>query len=90
MMAVINAFKIAHRLTDVIVVADAGMISEANQVALKASGLSFILGTSILFVPTWFANGVTNIPINTSPMGRSSPSPGQPPAVRITVSRAGR
>ncbi len=51
MLPVINAFKAAHQLTDVIVVADAGMISEANQIALKASGLSFILGTRISSVP---------------------------------------
>jgi Transposase DDE domain len=51
MLPVINAFKTAHNLTDVIVVADAGMISETNQIALKASGLSFILGTKIPFVP---------------------------------------
>jgi transposase len=51
MLPVINAFKAAHRLTDVTVVADAGMISEANQIALQASGLSFILGTRIPFVP---------------------------------------
>ena len=51
MLPVINAFKTAHRLTDVTVVADAGMISEANQVALQASGLSFILGTKIPYVP---------------------------------------
>ena len=51
MLLVINAFKTAHQLTDVTVVADAGMISEANQIALQASGLSFILGTRIPFVP---------------------------------------
>jgi transposase len=51
MLPVINAFKTAHRLTDVTVVADAGMISEANQVALQTSGLSFILGTKIPYVP---------------------------------------
>jgi Transposase DDE domain len=39
MLPVINAFKAAHQLTDVTVVADAGMISEANQVALVAAGL---------------------------------------------------
>jgi hypothetical protein len=42
MLPVINAFKTAHRLTDVTVVADVGMISEANQVALQAAGLSFM------------------------------------------------
>jgi hypothetical protein len=60
MMPVINAFTTAYQLTDVTVVADAGMISEANQVALQAAGLSFILycsrrswlaglGVSVLF-----------------------------------------
>jgi hypothetical protein len=51
MLPVINAFKTAHQLTDVTVVADAGMISEANQVALAAAGLSFILGTRIPHLP---------------------------------------
>lgn len=40
MPPVINAFKTAHRLTDVNVVADAGNISEATQVAHQAAGLS--------------------------------------------------
>jgi hypothetical protein len=51
MLPVINAFKAAHHLTDVTVVADAGMISEANQIALQAAGLSFVLGTRIPFLP---------------------------------------
>ena len=51
MLPVINAFKTAHQLTDVTVVADAGMISEANQKAITAAGLSFILGTRIPYVP---------------------------------------
>ena len=51
MLPVINAFKSAHNLTDVTVVADAGMISEANQVALQAARLSFILGTRIPYLP---------------------------------------
>ena len=51
MLPVINAFKTAHHLTDVTVVADAGMISEANQIALHAAELSFILGARIPFLP---------------------------------------
>jgi Transposase DDE domain len=51
MLPVINAFKTAHRLTEVTVIADAGMISEANQIALQAAGLSYILGTRIPFLP---------------------------------------
>lgn len=51
MLPVITAFKTAHQLSDVTVVADAGMISEANQVALQAAGLSYILGARIPFLP---------------------------------------
>lgn len=51
MLPVINDFKAAHRCTDITVVADAGMISEANQVALQAAGLSFILGARIPCLP---------------------------------------
>jgi transposase len=51
MLPVINAFKAAHQLIDITVVADAGMISEANQVAIQTAGLSYILGTRIPFLP---------------------------------------
>ena len=51
MLPVIRAFMTAHRLPDVTVVADAGMISEANQKAIEAAGLSFILGMRIPDVP---------------------------------------
>jgi hypothetical protein len=51
MLPVINAFKTIHKLTDVTVVADAGMISEANQVALQAARLSYILGTRMPHLP---------------------------------------
>lgn len=51
MLPVINAFKKAHQLTDVTVVADAGMISEANQIALQAAGLTYILGARIPQLP---------------------------------------
>jgi Transposase DDE domain len=47
MLPVITAFMAAHQLPDVTVVADAGMISEANQHAIEDAGLSFILGTRI-------------------------------------------
>jgi hypothetical protein len=51
MLPVIEKFMAAHRLPDVTVVADAGMISEANQRAIEAAGLSFILGMKIPDVP---------------------------------------
>jgi hypothetical protein len=46
MVPTIKAFMQAHQLPDVTVVADAGMISAANQQAIEAAGLSFILGVS--------------------------------------------
>jgi Transposase DDE domain len=51
MLPVIEEFMAAHGLPDVTVVADAGMVSEANQKALEAAGLSFILGMKIPYVP---------------------------------------
>ena len=69
MLPVINAFKTAHQLTDVTVVADAGMISEANQVAIKAAGLSFILGTRIPFLPDVVREWRDNHPAETIPDG---------------------
>ncbi|MBS2966339.1 IS1634 family transposase [Actinocrinis puniceicyclus] len=51
MLPVIEAFMAAHYLPDVTIVADAGMVSEANQKAIEAAGLSFILGMNIPEVP---------------------------------------
>jgi hypothetical protein len=51
MLPVIESFMAAHQLPDVTVVADAGMVSEANQKAIEAAGLSFILGAKIPYEP---------------------------------------
>ena len=51
MLPVIESFTAAHRLSDVTIVADAGMISDANRRAIEAAGLSFILGMHIPQVP---------------------------------------
>jgi hypothetical protein len=51
MLPVIEAFMAAHQLPDVTVVADAGMVSEANQKQIEAAGLSFILGAKIPYEP---------------------------------------
>ena len=51
MLPVIRDFMTAHRLPDVTVVADAGMISDANMRAIEAEGLSFILGMKVPDVP---------------------------------------
>jgi hypothetical protein len=51
MLPTLKAFMAAHRLTDVTIVADAGMISKANQRDIEKTGLSFILGMRISDVP---------------------------------------
>jgi hypothetical protein len=51
MLPTITAFMAAHQLREVTVVADAGMVSEANRKAIEAAGLSFILGAKIPNVP---------------------------------------
>ena len=51
MLPVIREFMAAHALPDVTVVADAGMISDANMKAIEAEGLSFILGMKVPDVP---------------------------------------
>ena len=79
MLPVINAFMAAHRLPDVTVVADAGMISEANQSAIEAAGLSFILGARIPDVPYVVREWRDEHPgRRRSPTGWCSPSPGRP------------
>jgi transposase len=54
MLPTITAFMEAHQLGDVTIVADAGMISDANKRAIEAAGLSFILGMRIPDVPYVF------------------------------------
>jgi hypothetical protein len=51
MLPTIRSFMKAHDLTDVTIVADAGMISAANQRGIEAAGLSFILGARIPDLP---------------------------------------
>jgi hypothetical protein len=51
MLPTIEAFMAAHQLGDVIIVADAGMISEANKQAIEDAGLSFIIGARMPEIP---------------------------------------
>jgi hypothetical protein len=51
MLPTIEAFMKAYRLRDVTVVADAGMVSEKNRLAIEAAGLSFIIGAKIPDIP---------------------------------------
>ena len=50
-LPVVQAFAAAHRLPEVTVVADAGMLSEANLAAIEDAGLRFIVGARIPEVP---------------------------------------
>ena len=50
-LPVIEAFAAAHGLPEVTVVADAGMLSEANLAAIEDAGLRFIVGARIPDVP---------------------------------------
>ncbi len=51
MLPTIERFMKAHQLEDIIVVADAGMVSEANRRAIEAAGLSFLLGAKTPDIP---------------------------------------
>jgi hypothetical protein len=87
MLPVIEKFTTAHRLPDVTVVADAGMISEANQKAIEAAGLSFILGMKIPDVPYQVAQWRTEHPGEAIPDGHDSPSRGPPGRHRGAATR---
>ena len=51
MLPVIEAFKTTYALTDVTVVADAGMLRHDNREGIQAAGLSYILGAKLTQVP---------------------------------------
>ena len=88
MLPVIEAFMTARQLPDVTVVADAGMISEANQKAIEAAGLSFILGMRIPDVPYVVAQWRREHPGEDIPDGHVFTQPGPPgrPAAGATRS----
>jgi len=69
MVPVINAFKKTHNLTDVTVVADAGMFSAGNQQALDEAKLSFVLGARIPEVPYLIKKWHTDHPDRDVPDG---------------------
>lgn len=51
MLPTFQAFMTAHGLSHITVVADAGMVSEANKNAIEQAGLNFILGVKTPKVP---------------------------------------
>lgn len=67
MIPMINDFMDAYDLDDVVVVADAGMISAANKQALERAGLSYVLGSRTPARPP-----------RDQLLARQSPRPGRP------------
>lgn len=51
LIPVLEAFQARHGVTDMVVVADAGMLSAANLNALEDAGFSFIVGSRLTKAP---------------------------------------
>ena len=51
LIPVLSAFQARHEITDMVVVADAGMLSAANLNALEDAGFSFVVGSRITKAP---------------------------------------
>jgi hypothetical protein len=69
MLPTLQAFMLAHRLTDITVVADAGMLSENNKREIEAAGLGFILGNRFTHIPYVIEEWRTQNPLPAAPMG---------------------
>jgi hypothetical protein len=69
MLPTLRSFMAAHDLDDITVVADAGMISDANKKAIEAAGLSFILGEKIPTIPYLISQWHNHNPDSTPPDG---------------------
>jgi hypothetical protein len=72
----IQAFAAAHQIPEVTVVADAGMLSEANLAAIEDAGLRFIVGARIPDLPYKVAEWRRTHLGEPIDDGRSSPNPG--------------
>ena len=80
MIPMINDFMKAHSLDDVVVVADAGMISAANKRALEAAGPSYVLGSRTSRVPHVISSWHDNHPDQDVPDGLTLTLPRPRPA----------
>ena len=74
MLPAIEKFMAAHQFPDVTVVADAGMISDANMKAIEAAGLSFVLGMKVPDVPYQVAQWRREHPAGRSRRARLHPA----------------
>lgn len=80
---VITAFQERHQVADMVVVADAGMLSAANLKAIDDAGLRFIVGSRVMKAPHdlakhfhWHGDAFTDAQIiDTITMRRTAPDP---------------
>ena len=84
-LPVIEAFQARHGVADMVVVADAGMLSAANLEALDAAGMRFIVGSRTSKAPAdlathfhWHGSAHTDgQTVDTVTMRRGRPDPGR-------------
>lgn len=76
LIPVLTAFADRHQVQDMVVVADAGMLSAANLSALEETGFAFIVGSRIAKAPTTWPTTSTGT-ATPSPTGRPSRPPGR-------------
>ena len=69
MLPTIRAFMTAHRLTDVTIVADAGMVSASNQRRSRPRACRSSSARGSPTSPTWCGPGATSIPAGRSRTG---------------------
>ncbi|WP_211341656.1 IS1634 family transposase [Myceligenerans xiligouense] len=84
MVPVLQAFMTAHQLTGIVIVADAGMISETNWRAIEVLDCSFVLGARMNEVPYVVSKWRKDHPGEHIPDGHvfTQPRPASPPDKR--------
>ncbi len=83
---IITAFQARHRVADMVVVADAGMLSAGNLRKLDEAGLRFIVGSRVTKAPRSISPATSTGTVTHSPTGRSStPSPPKPATTTRTT-----
>ena len=76
MIPTIKSFLTAHHLTEVVIVADAGMVSDPNKQAIEAEGLQYIIGAKLPHVPYQVETWRKNHPGEEPPDGLTLVQPG--------------
>jgi hypothetical protein len=89
MLPTLQAFMAAHRLIDITVVADAGMLSDNNKREIEAAGLGFILGGRIGHIPyvidEWHRHNHGSEMPDGLVLLRSDLPPARPQALRVSA-----